>query len=147
VLLSKKVSTLPPRLFLMRWRKDLKQTYILLKSSYGNFCSNFDDERCDSLCKNLNELALLASKGTHIYTKVMKGVNVECSELRPDPIIRSHHISAIVASSSCNEVVQSNEASALQSNNVLSHIKVKCKGRPPIRRKVPIVEKVAKNKP
>jgi hypothetical protein len=80
----------------------------------------------------------------------MKGVDVlneECRDLRPDPIIHSHHISFAIASSNCNEVIQSNEASALQSNNVLSSVKVKHKGRPSIRRKVQTFEKMTKKKP
>jgi hypothetical protein len=139
VLLSKKVSTLPPRFFLTRWRKDLKRTYTLLKSSYDNFGGNSDDERYDSLSKNLNELLLLGSNGKHIYTTVMKRVDVLKEECRKLSCIS-------VASSSCNEVVQSKEASTLQSNNLLSPVKVKRKERPPIGRMVPIVEHAAKKK-
>jgi hypothetical protein len=76
-----------------------------LKSSYHNFGGNSNDERYDNLCKNLNELASLGSKGKHIYTKVMKGVDALKDKYRKliyEPFIRSHHI--LVASSSCNEV-------------------------------------------
>jgi hypothetical protein len=121
VLLSKKVLTLSPRFFLTRWRKDLKRLYTLLKSSYDNFSGNSDDERYDSLSKNLNELASLG-KSKHIYTTVMKGVDVLKEECR-----KLSRIS--VASSSCNEVVQScDEASTLQSTNLLSPVKLNVKG-------------------
>jgi len=109
----------------------------LLSISYDNFGANSDDERYDNLSKNLNELASLGSKGKHIYNTMMKGVDVLKDEC--------HKLSRIsLASSSCNEVVQSNEASSLQSNNLLSPVKVKRKGRPPINRLMPVVEQAAK---
>ncbi|XP_062165011.1 protein FAR1-RELATED SEQUENCE 5-like [Alnus glutinosa] len=66
VLLSKKVETLAPRFFLMRWRKDLRRTYTLFKSNYDNFGNNSDNKRYDNLSKNLEKLASLGSKGKHI---------------------------------------------------------------------------------
>jgi hypothetical protein len=55
----------------------------------------------------------------------------------PEPIHRSQHISVgIIASSSCNQLVQSNDGSAVQSNIVLSPVKVKRIGRPKTTRMV-----------
>jgi len=58
--------------FLRDEGKDLRRKYTLFKSSYDNFGGNSDDERYDSLSKNLDELASLGSKGKHIYITVMK---------------------------------------------------------------------------
>jgi hypothetical protein len=57
--------------------------------------------------------------------------------LKLAPNHSSHHASVAVASSSCNEVVKGN-------NKVLNSIKVKRKGKPPSKQKVPIIEIVAK---
>jgi hypothetical protein len=139
VLLSKKVETLAPRFFLPRWRKDLRRKYILFKSSYNNFGGNSDDKRYDNLSKNLDELASLGSKSKHIYTTAMKGIEVLKEECRKLSLIS-------VASSSYNNVVQSNEDSTLQSNILLSLIKVARKGKPPFRRLVPAVEQAVRKK-
>jgi zinc finger SWIM domain-containing protein 3 len=60
VLLFKKVTMLPPRYYLTRWRKDIKREYTLVKSRAYAFGGDPDDERYDSMCKNFYELALLA---------------------------------------------------------------------------------------
>jgi hypothetical protein len=123
----------------MRWRKDLRRTYTLFKSNYDNFGGNSDNKRYDSLSKNLEKLASLGSKGKHVYTMVMKGVDVLKEKCR-----KLSRIS--VASSSSNEVIQSNEDSTLQSNILFSPVKVTRKVRPPFRRMVPVVEQAAKKK-
>jgi hypothetical protein len=99
----------------MRWRKDLRRTYTLFKSNYDNFGGNSDNKRYDSLSKNLEKLASLGSKGKHVYTMVMKGVDVLKEKCR-----KLSRIS--VASSSSNEVIQSNEDSTLQSNILFSPV-------------------------
>jgi hypothetical protein len=81
------------------------------------------------------------------YKKVMKNIDTmkeEFIEIMLEPIHHSQHISVAVVSSTCNEFVQSNDSLAMQSNIVLSPIKVKCKGRSKSTRMVPTVEKEVK---
>jgi hypothetical protein len=111
----------------------------LFKSSYDNFGGNSDDERYNNLSKNLDKLASLRSKSKHIFTTAMKGIDVLKEECRKLSLIS-------IASSSCNEVVQNNEDSTLQSNILLSLVKVARKGRPWFSRMVPAVEQAAKKK-
>lgn len=148
MLLTKKVIMLPKRYFLDRWWKDLKRRHTMLKSSIGAFGGNPNAERHDRMCKNFDELASLISDNVDHSMEVMKHVNIlneKLCALRREPNHLSHHISFAVTSSSCIEVVQSNDGLAVQSNKVLSLVKVKCKGKPLLRRNVPMVEKVAKN--
>jgi hypothetical protein len=144
VLTSKKVSELPQRYFLARWRKDIKRTYTSVNSSYDGFGDDPNDERYNRLCKKLNKLALIASSSVEKYKRVDENADmlmVELSEKMPEPIRRSQHISAGIASSSCNQFLQSNDGSAVQSNIVLSPVKVKRLGRPKTTRMVSTLEK------
>jgi hypothetical protein len=147
VLLFKKVTMLPPRYYLTRWRKDIKREYTLVKSGAYAFDGNPDDERYDNMCKNFYELALLARESVDRYKKVMKNIDTmkeEFNEITPEPIHHSQHISVAAVSSTCNEFVQSNDTLVMRSNIVLSPIMVKRKGRSKSTRMVPTVEKEVK---
>jgi hypothetical protein len=55
------VTSLPEKYFLNHWRKDLKQKYKFIKSSYDPLKGNPSAERCFDLCKHMYVLAKLAS--------------------------------------------------------------------------------------
>ena len=140
VLTLKKVKSLPTKYFLDRWRKDLKRTYTLVKSSYNAFSCNPDAQRYDCLMKEFNELAMLTSTSENHYMDVMRCVDMllgkyKCSRYEPSP--PSHEIPG--ASSKSNEAI---DGVLVKSTKVLSPIAVKCKGKAPFKRKVSAVEKI-----
>ncbi|XP_062162209.1 protein FAR1-RELATED SEQUENCE 4-like [Alnus glutinosa] len=147
VLMTKKVTALPSRYVLDRWRKDIKREYSMIKSSFDAIGDNPNAQLHDKIRNNLEELLSLTAVKVERCMDVMKNIDMlkeKFRELNLAPSHSSHRISAAVASSSCNEVVKSNDDVALQNNQVLSPTKVKCKGKPPKLRKVPVIEKVAK---
>jgi hypothetical protein len=144
VLLSNEVSKLPPKYFLSQWRKDIKRRYTLVNSSYDGVGDDPNEERYDRLCKKFDKLASRASKSVKKYNWMEENLDMlaeELNEIMFEPIHRSQHISFGMASSSCNQVVGSKDGSAVQSNIVLSPVKVKRIGRPKSTRMVSIVEK------
>jgi len=142
VLMAKNVKMLPSRYILDRWRNDIKREYSIIKSSYDDFGDNPNAQIYDKLRKNFEGVLLLTSGNVERCMDLMNDVDKlreKYSALKLAPSHSSHHIS-VVTSSSCNEVGQIN-------NKVLSPIKVKRKGKPLSKRKVPVIEKVAKKVP
>jgi len=61
MLRTKKVTMLPPRYFLDRWRKDIKREYLKLKSSCDAVGDNPNPQIHDKLRNNFEELLSLTS--------------------------------------------------------------------------------------
>jgi hypothetical protein len=114
----------------------------MIKSSYDDFGDNPNAQIYDKLRKNFEGVLLLTLGNVERCMDLMNDVDKlreKYSALKLAPSHSSHHIS-VVASSSCNEVGQSN-------NKELSPIKVKHKGKLPSKRKVSVIEKVVKKVP
>jgi hypothetical protein len=129
VLRTKKVTTLPQRYVLDRWRKDINREYSKVKSSYDAIGDNPHAQINDRVRNNFKELLLLTSVNTEkCCMELMKRIDQLKELWRCEN--QSSGIPATVASSSCKKV--------------LSPVKVTCKGRPRIKRKVVIIETVVK---
>ncbi|XP_059446555.1 protein FAR1-RELATED SEQUENCE 5-like [Corylus avellana] len=115
VLVTKKVTMLPPRYILDRWRKDIKRNYTLIKSSCDTFVSNSSAQRYDRMLKKFEELASHTLENVEYSMEVMKNLDILNEKFR-----------------------------ALKSGKVLSPVKVKRLGRPRSLRRVLAIEKVSK---
>jgi hypothetical protein len=116
----------------------------LVNSSYDGVRDDPNEERYDRLQKKFDKLASRASKSVEKYNWLDENLDMLAeglNEIISEPIHRSQHISVGMASSSCNQVVGSKDGSAVQSNIVLSPVKVKRIGRPRATRLVSVVEK------
>jgi hypothetical protein len=130
VLRTKKVTTLPQRYFLDRWRKDIKREYSKLKSSCDAIGDNPNAQIHDKLRNNFEELLSLKLVNTEKRCmELMKRMD-QLKELWRCENQSSPSIPTTVASSSCKKV--------------LSPVKVKRKGRPRTKRKVAVIETVVK---
>ncbi|XP_062171464.1 protein FAR1-RELATED SEQUENCE 2-like [Alnus glutinosa] len=129
VLRTKKVTTLPQRYVLDRWRKDIKQEYSKIKSSYNAIGDNPHAQIHDKVRNNFQELLLLTSVNTEERCmELMKRIDQLKELWRCEN--QSSGIPATVSSSNCK--------------NVLSPVKFTCKGRPRTKRKVSVIETVVK---
>jgi hypothetical protein len=115
ILVTKKVTMLPPRYILDRWRKDIKRKYTLIKSSCDAFVSSCGAQRYDRMFKKFEELASLTLESVEYSMEVMKNLDMLNEKYR-----------------------------ALKSGKILSPVKVKSVGRPRLLRMVPAIEKVSK---
>ncbi|XP_062158806.1 protein FAR1-RELATED SEQUENCE 4-like [Alnus glutinosa] len=129
VLRTKKVTTLPQRYILDRWRKDIKREYSKVKSSYDAIGDNPHAQIYDKVRNNFEELLSLASENTEERCmELMKKIDQIKELWRCEN--QASGIPATVTSSSCQKV--------------LSPHKVTCKGRPRTKRKVAVIETVVK---
>ncbi|XP_062145414.1 protein FAR1-RELATED SEQUENCE 2-like [Alnus glutinosa] len=127
VLRTKKVTTLPQRYVLDRWRKDVKREYSKVKSSYDAISDNPHAQIHDKVRNNLKELLSLTSVNTEKRCiELMEKIDQLKELWRCEN--QSFGIPATVASSSCKKV--------------LSPVKIDCKGRPRTKRKVSVIETV-----
>ncbi|GLT53007.1 hypothetical protein SLA2020_263070 [Shorea laevis] len=76
VLSLHKITSLPSKYFLDRWRKDLKRKYTFIKSSYNSLSGDPTAERYDILCKDMIELAEIAAPNLDHFTKLRKHVDM-----------------------------------------------------------------------
>jgi zinc finger SWIM domain-containing protein 3 len=74
VLRTKKMTTLPPRYFLDRWKKDIKREYSKLKSSYDGVGDNPNAEIHDKLRNNFEELLSLTLEKVERCMDLMKRI-------------------------------------------------------------------------
>ncbi|XP_062145444.1 protein FAR1-RELATED SEQUENCE 8-like [Alnus glutinosa] len=126
VLRTKKVTTLPQRYVLDRWRKDIKREYSKVKSSYDAIGDNPHAQIYDKVRNNFEELLSLASENTEERCmELMKRIDQMKELWRCE-----NQASGIPATVSCQKV--------------LSPHKVTCKGRPRTKRKVSVIETVVK---
>jgi hypothetical protein len=129
VLRTKKVTTLPQRYVLDRWRKDIKREYSKVKSSYDAISDTPHAQIHDKVRNNLEELLSLTSVNTEKRCmELMKRMDQLKELWRREN--QSFGIPATIASSSCKKM--------------LSPMKVSCKGRQRTKRKVAVIETVVK---
>ncbi|XP_062164895.1 protein FAR1-RELATED SEQUENCE 5-like [Alnus glutinosa] len=129
VLRTKKVTTLPQRYVLDRWRKDIKREYSKVKSSYDAISDNPHAQIHDKVRNNLEELLSLTSVNTEKRCMELMEKIDQLKELWRCENQSFGSISA-TPSSSCK--------------NVLSPVKIDCKGRPRTKRKVSVIETAVK---
>ncbi|XP_062152243.1 protein FAR-RED IMPAIRED RESPONSE 1-like [Alnus glutinosa] len=75
------VELLPEKYFLNRWRKDLKQPYKLIKSSYDPLSGNPTAERYSELSKNVLKLAAIAAPNVDHCMEVQSYVDMLTKKL------------------------------------------------------------------
>jgi hypothetical protein len=127
VLRTKKVTTLPPRYFLDRWRKDIRREY----SKFKSICDvASDNPNAQTLRNNFEELLSLTSVNMEKRCMdLMKSMD-KLKELWCCESQSSHDIPDAVTSSSCKMV--------------LSPVNVRRKEKSPTRRNVAVIETVVK---
>jgi hypothetical protein len=129
MLRTKKVTTLPQIYVIDRWMKDIKREYSKVKSSYDTIGDNPHAQIHDKVRNFFEELLLLTSVNTKKRCmELMKRIDQLKELWRCEN--QSSGIPTTVASSSCK--------------NVLSLVKVTCKGRPQTKRNVAVIETVVK---
>ncbi|XP_059460161.1 protein FAR-RED IMPAIRED RESPONSE 1-like [Corylus avellana] len=137
VLCAHNITSLPPKYYLDRWRKDVKRRYTLIKSSFDALSANPEVERYDTLCKRMLTLAEVAARNVDDYTKVNKHIDMLMKELRGSspPSLALPDVSL-----ACNEFIDDVEL-AVDGNEVHSPNVAKKRGRLPHKRKMSAVEK------
>lgn len=135
VLAQRKVTTMPTKYVLTRWRKDVrrKHTYVT---------SNWDDlkpgaQRFDKMCNKFFEIA---ERGAESEDKCVVILNAL------DELIERVSKGEAVCASSQPPIDVSQTLSSLGESRVLSPVVVRSKGRPPFKRKVSKVDEAVRNK-
>ncbi|XP_059431564.1 protein FAR-RED ELONGATED HYPOCOTYL 3-like [Corylus avellana] len=82
LLCAHNITSLPPKYYLDRWRKDVKRRYTLIKCSFDALSANPEVQRYDSLCKGMHTLAEVAARNVDHYTKVWMHIDMLTKELR-----------------------------------------------------------------
>nr|GLL33509.1 Zinc finger, PMZ-type [Ipomoea trifida] len=139
VLILRKVSEIPSRYVLSRWRKDLKRGYTCIRSSYNLSCK--ETQRCGQMCDAFRYVAIIAASEEEKYKRVMDVIEELKSSLMNGEVINS------TTQASClpqdNEVDKQNMSSG--ANKVLSPLVTRRKGHPPTKRRVSRLEQVVES--
>ncbi|XP_041016292.1 protein FAR-RED ELONGATED HYPOCOTYL 3-like [Juglans microcarpa x Juglans regia] len=126
----KKIHVLPERYILDRWRKDLKRRYTLVKSSYDDLRDNADSRRYELVVKRCMKLATRVSPSDdHVNAFMLVLDEFE------------HNFKGLPLESGSTKVNESDVVD--KGKKILSPNVVRGKERPPMKRKVPPVEKAA----
>ncbi|XP_041025392.1 protein FAR-RED ELONGATED HYPOCOTYL 3-like [Juglans microcarpa x Juglans regia] len=125
-----KIYALPEKYLLDRWRKDLKRRYILVKSSYNDLRQNADSRMYEFVMKRCVKLATHVSSSDAHVTAFMRHLDEFENQFK-----------GLTLESSSTKVTETVVTD--KGKKILSPYVVRGKGRPPTKRKVPPVEKVA----
>ncbi|KAF5453434.1 hypothetical protein F2P56_028336, partial [Juglans regia] len=125
-----KIHALPEKYLLERWRKDLKRRYTVVKSSYDDLRQNADSRRYEFVVKRCVKLATRVSSSDAHVTAFMRHLEEFENQFKGLTLESS--------STKVTETVVTDKGKKILSPHV-----VRGKGRPPTKRKVPPVEKVA----
>ncbi|KAF5482446.1 hypothetical protein F2P56_003016 [Juglans regia] len=129
----KKIHMLLERYVLDRWRKDLKRKYTLVKSSYDDLRDNADSQRYELVIKRCLKLATRVSPSDDHVNAFMRFLD----EFK-------HNFKGLLLKSGSTKVNESDVVDKCK--KILSPNVVRRKWRPPTKRKVPPLEKVATKK-
>nr|GME14048.1 protein FAR-RED IMPAIRED RESPONSE 1-like [Ipomoea batatas] len=139
VLILRKVSEIPSRYILSRWRKDLKRGYTCIRSSYNLSCK--ETQRCGQMCDAFREVAIIDASEEEKYKCVMDGIKELKSSLMNGEVINS------TTQASClpqdNEVDKQILSSG--ANKVLTPLVTRRKCRPSTKRRVSRLEQVVES--
>ncbi|KAG6639156.1 protein FAR1-RELATED SEQUENCE 5-like [Carya illinoinensis] len=130
-----RINVVPDRYVLDRWRKDEKRTYTLIKSSYDDLRSSGDARRYEMVVKRCMKLATKISRSderVNAFLRVVDDFDSRCDDATVGSRSESTHVGSNVH--------------ADKGKKILSPHVVRGKGRPPSKRKVPAVEKVARKR-
>ncbi|KAF5474358.1 hypothetical protein F2P56_006262 [Juglans regia] len=128
----KKINVLPDVYVLDRWRKDLKRTYTLVRSSYDDQRDRADARNYERVLKRCSKLATKISSDNEkisAFLRVIDEFETKCEG-------SSLHESAYEQIKAKTNVVLD------KGKKILSPNVDRGKGRPPSKRKVPPVEKL-----
>ncbi|XP_035541664.1 protein FAR1-RELATED SEQUENCE 1-like [Juglans regia] len=131
----KRINVLPDRYVLDRWRKDEKKRYTLIKSSYDDLRANGDARRYEMEVKRCIKLATKISPSDERVNTFMRYVNnfySKCDDVTFGLKVESTKVGPNVE--------------ADKGKKILSPHMVRGKGKPPSKRKVPPVEKMARKR-
>ncbi|XP_018830883.2 protein FAR-RED ELONGATED HYPOCOTYL 3-like [Juglans regia] len=129
----KYIHVLPDKYVLDRWRKDLKRRYTLVKSSYDDLQVNADARRYEFVVKRCLRFATRVSRNdehVNAFFHMLDEFEHKCVGLEPE-----------FGSTKLKENVVIDKDKKILSPNVVWR-----KGRPPTRRKVPMVEKATRKR-
>ncbi|KAF5476425.1 hypothetical protein F2P56_008139 [Juglans regia] len=134
----KKINVLPDVYVLDRWRKDLKRTYTLLKSSYNDQRDRADARNYERVLKRCSKLATKISSDNEkisAFLRVVDEFETKCEGSTLESAYEQTKAKANVVLDKGKKILNPNV--------------VRGKGKPPSKRKVPLVEKLAtkRNKP
>ncbi|XP_042983194.1 protein FAR1-RELATED SEQUENCE 6-like [Carya illinoinensis] len=128
----KNINELPDVYFLDRWRKDLKRHYTLIRSSYDDVRGRSDTRNYELMIQRCSKLAAKISSNNdkvHAFLHYVDEFDKTCEGSTCESTVRV---------SQANPTVEKDKGKQILSPNV-----VRGKGRPPNKRKVPPVEKIA----
>ncbi|XP_042940562.1 protein FAR1-RELATED SEQUENCE 5-like [Carya illinoinensis] len=131
----KKIKELPSVYVLDRWRKDVKRRYTLLRSSYDDHGDREDSRNYELVVKRCLKLATKIasnSEKVHAFLSVVDDFEKTCEDSTVD--------STLIHTKEKADVVLD------KGKKILSPNVVRGKGRPPSKRRVPHVEKMATKK-
>ncbi|XP_042974704.1 protein FAR-RED ELONGATED HYPOCOTYL 3-like [Carya illinoinensis] len=128
----KNINVLPDVYFLDRWRKDLKRHYTLIRSSYDDLRGRSDTRNYELMIQRCSKLAAKISSNNdkvHAFLHYVDKFDKTCED------------------STCELAFQSTQTNPTvvldKGKKILSPNVIRGKGRPPNKRKVPPVEKMA----
>jgi hypothetical protein len=81
LLCAHNITSLPPKYYLDRWRKDVNRRYTLIKCSFDALSLNPEVQRYDNLCKGMHTLAEITARNVDHYTKVQTHIDMLTKEL------------------------------------------------------------------
>ncbi|XP_042990650.1 protein FAR1-RELATED SEQUENCE 5-like [Carya illinoinensis] len=128
----KNINVLPKVYFLDRWRKDLKRHYTLIRSSYDDVRGRSDTRNHELMIQRCSKLAAKISSNNdkvHAFLHYVDDFDKSCE---------GSTCQSTIQSKMTNPTVVLDKGKKILSSNV-----VRGKGRPPNKRKIPLVEKLA----
>ncbi|XP_042958025.1 protein FAR-RED IMPAIRED RESPONSE 1-like [Carya illinoinensis] len=128
----KRINVLPDVYVLDRWRKDIKRRYTLLRSSYDDQRDRSDARNYELVVKRCSQLATKISSDNEKVSAFMRVVNDFETKCEGSTL-----------ESTCEQTKAQPKVVLEKGKKILSPIVVRGKGRPPSKRKVPPVEKLA----
>jgi hypothetical protein len=143
VLIRVNVTSLPEKYFLNRWRKDLKQKYKFIKSSYNPLKGNPSAEICFNLCKDMHVVAELALTTIEIYMKVKDHIRMLMKQL--SGLGCKHNLPSQTLQVGSTSDLSVNDT-MVESNKVHSPLVKRTRGKPPSIRLVSAVKKAVVKK-
>ncbi|XP_062170384.1 protein FAR-RED IMPAIRED RESPONSE 1-like [Alnus glutinosa] len=141
------VDLLPEKYFLNRWRKDLKRSYKLIKSSYDPLSGNPTTDRYAELSKNVLKLATIAAPNVDHCTEVQNYVDMLIKKFSGPSCEQSQSSQSLPSAKDLPSAPMIDDGDMdCMAVEVCSPLVARTKGKRPSTRKVSVVEKAVGKK-
>ncbi|KAH9769746.1 protein FAR1-RELATED SEQUENCE [Citrus sinensis] len=117
VLIHNRITFLPEKYIIWRWRKDVRRCYSQVKVSYDVRSSSIEHQRYKEECAAFYDVVDVASKNEESHKSVLTWIEKAMKDVSLNVRCQSEDVTVVGGSRSCTEIIQDPDSEAHDSSS------------------------------